>query len=149
MRNAANLPDRVDVALDDVEERRALLGLDALGDVEAVDVHGLSVESVRDLLALDQKETAVVAVERIQRLDGREDVVIAQDEELIAVIAIPPRDVVRGAVAVAVGRMRVRVALVPASGLALRRGRQRRGAQRREQEDRQRRGEQEAAGGPA
>ena len=74
-------------------------------------------EPVGHFLALDHEELLVGAVERVEAVDARQEVVIGEHQELIPVLPIPAHDVVRRAVAVAVQRVRVRVALVPARTL--------------------------------
>ena len=76
-------------------------------------------KTIGDLLAFDEEKRIVFAVQRVQRIDRGEDIVVAQDEKLIAVIAIPRGHHVRGAVTVALGGVRVRVALEPRRRRAL------------------------------
>ena len=113
MRQAAGLLDGVDVALDDVDDRAAVLRLDFLGQTEAVDVNRLLAEAIRDFLAADQQKLLVGAVQRVQPVNARQEIVIAQHQESIAMLPVPPRHIVRRRVAVAVERVRMRVALVP------------------------------------
>ncbi len=54
-----------------------------------------------------------------ERAQGRrigKDVVVGEDEEVVAVVLVPLRNVLRGRIAVAVRRVGVGVALVPAAG---------------------------------
>jgi len=115
VRDAARLPDGIDVSLHDVQDGRASLRRDALSEVQAVDVNRLVAELVGHFLAPHDQEPVVGAVKRLQRLDGGQEVVIGQNDEVIAVLAIPPHDVVRRGVAVAVEGVGMRVALVPAT----------------------------------
>ncbi len=105
--------DRVDAALQDLAERRSLLPADPLARVEAVDVNGLSLESARDFFTRDQQETSGHGELAVEHLDAGADVVVAQHQEVVAVVLVPSRDVARRAVAVALQRVRVRVALEP------------------------------------
>ena len=113
VRNAVGVADGVDVALDHVDHARSASGIDFSRHVEPVDVKRLLAEGVGDLFTLDDQEPIVGAVHGVEAVDAREDVVIGQHQELIPVLAVPPNHVVRGAVAVAVERMGVRVSLVP------------------------------------
>ena len=137
VRHAARQPDGVDIALEDVEERRAFLRIHFRLDIEAVDVNRLVAEAVRDFLALDEQKLIVLAVEGIQRVDRRQDVVVAQHEKLISVLAIPPGHHVRRAVAVTLGRVRVGIAFVPPRGRLLLTGERRRDARCRHERDEQ------------
>ena len=74
--------------------------------------------SVTSSPLIDQ-ELLVGAVQGVEAVDRGQEVVIGQHEELVAVLAIPAHDVVRRAVAVAVERVRVGVALVPAASRRL------------------------------
>ena len=73
----------------------------------------LVLAAVGDFLALDHQKLFVGAVQRVEAVDAGQEVVIGQHEELVAVLAVPAHDIVRRGVAVAVERVRVRVALVP------------------------------------
>ena len=52
-------------------------------------------ESIGDLLAFDDDELVVGAVQRVQSVDVGEVVVIGDRDEVVAMLAIPPHDVVR------------------------------------------------------
>jgi hypothetical protein len=125
MRNALCLPDRIDVALQHVGDRSTALRRNAAAHVKAVDVQRLAAERIGDLLALDHQELLLDAEQPVQGVDRCEHVVIGEDDELISVLAVPFRDVVRRRIAVAVDGVGVGVALVPAP--AGRRGRWLRG----------------------
>jgi hypothetical protein len=98
-------------------------GADQALDGEPVDVQRLPLHTVGDLLARDQEEAFVGAEQRIERVGSGDEVVVAEDEELVAVLAIPPCHVVGRRIAVGVERVGVRVPLVPAhcGGRGLRR----------------------------
>ena len=112
--DAVLLPDGIHVSLKHVDHGRAALRRHHARDVQAVDVQRLVAEAIRHLLALDDEELLVGAVQRVERVDRREKVVIGEHEKLVPVLAIPAHDLVRRAVAVAVQRVRVGVALEPA-----------------------------------
>ena len=116
VRHATGLPDRVDIALDDVDDGGAVLGLDRAGDVEAVDVKRRLLQPIADLFALDQEELLVGAVQRVEPVDARQEVVIAQHQKSIAMLTVPAHHVVGRGVAVAVERVSMGVALVPVHG---------------------------------
>ena len=86
-------------------------------DVEPVDVQRLVAEAIGDLLALDHQELLVGAVKRVQSVDRRQEVVIRQHEELVTMLPVPADDIIRRRVAVAIERMCMRVAFVPAAGV--------------------------------
>src|SRR6185436_16082480 len=116
VRHATGLPDRVDIALDDVDDGGAVLGLDRAGDVETVDVKRRLLQPIADLFALDQEELLVGAVQRVEPVDARQEVVIAQHQKSIAMLTVPTHHVVGRGVAVAVERVSMGVALVPVHG---------------------------------
>ena len=96
----------------------------------------LVAETIGDLLPLDHQELLVGAVKRVQSADRRQKIVIRQHEELVTMLPVPADDIIRRRVAVAIERVCVRVALVPAgsrrgSGLLLYRNR---GADHRDEE---------------
>ena len=72
-------------------------------------------ERIADFFAFDQEELFARPVDGVEALDAREEIVVGEDEKTVAVFTVPPRDIVRRAVAVAVQRVRVGVAFVPAA----------------------------------
>jgi hypothetical protein len=83
-------------------------------DVEPVDVERLVAEPVGDFFSLDDEEALVRAVERVEAGHGGQEVVIGEDQEVVAMLAVPAHHLVRGGVAVRVERVRVGIAFVPA-----------------------------------
>ena len=116
--NAIRPANRVHVALQHVDDRRAALRRHNRVDVEPVDVERLVLVAIGDLLALDHQEPLVGAVERVQSVDRRQEIVIGQHEELVAVLPVPAHDIIRRRVAVAIEGVRMRVALVPAAAVS-------------------------------
>ncbi len=85
---------------------------------------GLVVEAIGDLLAANHQKLLIRAQQRVQPVNAGEKVVIGEDDELIAVLAVPANHFVRRRISVAVERMCVGVALEPLTwrrGLIVRR----------------------------
>ncbi len=116
VRHAAGHADGVDVVLQhlgDAACRPARAWTRPIG-IEGVDVQRLALEAGRHFLALDHQELVVGAVQGIEAVDRGQVVVVGEHQEVVLVVPVPADDVVRRAVAVAVQRVRVRVALEPA-----------------------------------
>ena len=78
----------------------------------------MSPEPSGDLLALHDEKLVVGAVERVETVNARQVVVVRQHQELIAMLPVPRDHVVRRRVAVAVERVRMEIAFVPAHSVA-------------------------------
>src|SRR5262249_7053951 len=94
MRKAFDFTNRVDVVLNHAGYARAALRFDDLFDVEAVDVDWLLLEFVADLFAIDEDEFARRAEDRVQPVDLGQIIVVRQDQEVVAVFAVPADDLV-------------------------------------------------------
>jgi hypothetical protein len=114
VRNAVRFPDAVHALLHHLENGRPRRRGDQRRQVQPVDVDRLGVDRAGHFFAADHQELVRRAVQRVQAVNGREVVVIRQHQKLIAVLPVPPHDLVWRAVAVAVQGVGMRVALVPA-----------------------------------
>ena len=85
VRHARRGANAVDVALQRLADRGAVVGLDQRLDVETVDVDRLVAGARGHLLAADDQKLLVGAVDRVEAVDVGEEVVIGQHQELIAV----------------------------------------------------------------
>ncbi len=118
MRGAVGSADVVDVLLQRLDDRGAPRRLHHAIDRQPVDVERLPSHRVGDFFTGNDEELVVGAEECVEPVDRGEEVVVGEDEELVAVLAIPAGHVVGRRVAVGVERVGVRVPLVPAQRLA-------------------------------
>ena len=114
-------PDGVDAALEDFERRRPFLPPDPLARVDPVDVDRLALEAAGDFFATNQREHPRDRILRVQPGHLGQDVVVAEHEKVVAVVLVPPRDLVGRAVAVAFERVSVSIPLEPVQCRRLRR----------------------------
>ena len=85
------------------------------GDVQSIDMDRLAGEGVGHLFAFHNQELFIRPVQGIQSFDLSEEVVVSKHQKLITVLAIPGNDLIGSRITVAVQRVGVSVAFVPAS----------------------------------
>ena len=115
----AMLADCGDIILNGGDEAVTMRRFHQIREIVGIDVDGFAFEAIGDLFSLDQQELVRFGKFGIQRLYFRKHIVIAEDEKLVAILLIPAGDYGGRRIAVAVQRMGMQVALIPAAGRRL------------------------------
>jgi len=114
VRHGVDFAHSVDVRLDGRHEGLGGPGLDEVRNVQPVHVHRSTLEARRHFFTGDEEEGGVDQMGECFRVG--EYVVIRQDQEVVTVLLVPPRDVLRRGVAITLRGVGMCVAFEPLAG---------------------------------